>query len=74
VCSSDLRVAEDTGRFAEHVDLYLAMVDKQLTWDALRLLDYDANALASVGAEMQFLGELAHAGKVLQGRFIATRR
>lgn len=69
-----VRVAEDTGRFAEHVDLYLAMVDKQLTWDALRLLDYDANALASVGAEMQFLGELAHAGKVLQGRFIATRQ
>jgi SAM-dependent methyltransferase len=68
-----VQVAEDTGRFAEYVDLYLAMVDKQLTWDALRVLDYDMDALAAIGAEMQFLGDLARAGKVAQARFIATR-
>jgi len=40
------------------------MVDKQLTYDALRILDFNADALGAIGAEMQFLGELAHAGKI----------
>jgi len=65
--------AGDTGRFADHVDLYLAMVDRQLTYDALRLLDFDSAALASVAAEMVFLRDLARAGKVAQGRFIARK-
>jgi hypothetical protein len=66
--------AEDTGRFAPYVDLYLEMVDKQLTYDALRILDFNADALGAIGAEMQFLQELAHAGKIAQGRFIARKR
>lgn len=66
--------ASDTGRFAPYVDLYLAMVDKQLTWDALRILGWDTNALGAVAQEMVFLGELAKAGKIAQGRFIARRR
>ena len=66
--------AEDTGRFAPYVDLYLEMVDKQLTYDALRILDFNADALGAIGAEMQFLQELAHAGKIAQGRFIAQKR
>ena len=66
--------AEDTGRFAPYVDLYLELVDKQLTYDALRILDFNADALGAIGAEMQFLKELAHAGKIAQGRFIAQKR
>jgi SAM-dependent methyltransferase len=65
--------AEDTGRFAPYVDLYLEMVDKQLTYDALSILDFNADALGAIGAEMQFLGKLAHAGKIAQGRFIARK-
>jgi hypothetical protein len=66
--------AKDTGRFAPYVDLYLEMVDKQLTYDALRILDFNTDALGAIGAEMQFLRELAHAGKIAQGRFIAQKR
>jgi hypothetical protein len=66
--------AEDTGRFAPYVDLYLEMVDKQLTYDALGILDFNTDALGAIGAEMQFLRELAHAGKIAQGRFIAQKR
>ena len=66
--------AEDTGRFAPYVDLYLEMVDKQLTYDALRILDFNTDALGTIGAEMQFLRQLAHAGKIAQGRFIARKR
>jgi hypothetical protein len=67
-------IAENTRRFAPYVDLYLEMVDKQLTYDALRILDFNADALGAIAAEMQFLGKLAHAGKIAQGRFIARKR
>jgi hypothetical protein len=50
------------------------MVDKQLTCDALRILDFNADALGAIGAEMQFLRELAHAGKIARGRLIAQKR
>jgi ubiquinone/menaquinone biosynthesis C-methylase UbiE len=66
--------ADDTGRFAPHVDLYLQMVDMQLTWDALKILDFDTEALGQLAGEMQFMQQLAHAGKLAQGRFVARRR
>jgi SAM-dependent methyltransferase len=74
VAGCTVMTAENTGRFAPYVDLYLEMVDKQLTYDALRILDFNADALGAIGAEMQFLQELAHAGKIAQGRFIAQKR
>lgn len=69
----ELEEAEDTGRFARCVDLYLAMVDQQLAYDALRILSFDRAALDVIAAEMQFMQGLAHAGKVIQGRFIARK-
>ncbi len=68
-----IKSAEDTGRFASYADLYLEMVDKQLTFDALRILDYKVEVLQAIGTEMQFLRDLAHAGKLTQGRFIARK-
>lgn len=65
--------AEDTGRFAPYVDLYLQMVDMQLTYDALSILGFDADAMGAVAGEFGYLQELAHAGKIAQGRFIARR-
>lgn len=65
--------ASDTGRFGPYLDLYLQMVDMQLTWDALRILGFDVDALGALAGEMQFLQQLAHAGKIAQGRFIAHR-
>jgi ubiquinone/menaquinone biosynthesis C-methylase UbiE len=69
-----VNTAEDTGRFAPYVDLYLQMVDMQLTYDALRILGFDVEGMAAVAGEFAFLQELAHAGKIAQGRFIARRR
>lgn len=65
--------ASDTGRFDPYVDLYLAMVDKQLTYDALRILNFDTDMLSAVAAEMMFLSQLAKEGKIAQGRFIARK-
>ncbi|HUU23153.1 MAG TPA: methyltransferase domain-containing protein [Phycisphaerae bacterium] len=66
--------AEDTGRFAPYVDLYLNMLNMQLTYDALRIIGFDGELMQSLGGEMQFMGELAKAGKIAQGLFVARKR
>jgi SAM-dependent methyltransferase len=65
--------AEDTGRFAAYIDLYVKMVDMQLTFDALKILGFQMDMLQIVAGEFAFTRELAQAGKVAQGRFIARR-
>ena len=67
-------MAEDTGRFAPYVDLYLNMLNMQLTSDALRIVGFDTALMESLAAEMEFLQRLAHAGKIAQGIFVARRR
>jgi len=65
--------AADTGRFAPCVDLYLAMLNQQLAFDALKIIDFDLALMEAMGAEMAFMQDLAHAGKLIQGRFIARK-
>ena len=65
--------AEDTGRFGPYVDLYLNMVDMQLTYDAMRIVGFNMGVMQAMAGEFAFLQELAHAGKVAQGRFLARR-
>jgi len=65
--------AEDTGRFAPYMDLYLQMIDMQFTYDALKIIGFDAGVMEGLAGEMVFLQELAHAGKIAQGRFIARK-
>jgi len=65
--------ASDTGRFAPHEDLYVNMLEMQLTYDALRILDFDLERLRLVLGAHKFFQQLAHAGKIAQGRFIARR-
>ncbi len=66
-------VSEDTGQFAPCVDLYLEMVDRQLTYDALRILGFNGDGLGAVAEEMKFMQGLAHQGKIVQGRFVAKK-
>jgi ubiquinone/menaquinone biosynthesis C-methylase UbiE len=68
-----VRTAEDTGRFAPYMDLYLSMLDMQLTYDALRILGFNTDLMTMLAGEMAFIGDLGRAGKVAQGRFIAQR-
>lgn len=67
-----VEMAEDSGRFASHVDLYLDMLNKQLTYDALKIIGFDMELMQALGGEMVFIQELAHGGKIIQGRFAAT--
>jgi ubiquinone/menaquinone biosynthesis C-methylase UbiE len=69
----EVLLAEDTGRFAPCVDLYLRMLSEQCTYDALRIIGFDTALMETLGGEMQFVGELAKAGKIQQGRFLAKK-
>jgi SAM-dependent methyltransferase len=66
--------AEDTGRFGPYVDLYLNMLNMQLTYDALKIIAFDSELMKSMASEMTFMQELAHAGKIAQGLFVARKK
>jgi ubiquinone/menaquinone biosynthesis C-methylase UbiE len=64
---------EDTGRFAPCVDLYLNMLQMQLTYDALRIIGFDTALMGVLGGEMAFIQQLAHEGKIAQGLLVARK-
>jgi len=66
-------VSQDTGRFAPYVDLYLNMLNHQLTYDALKIIGFDAELMQTLAGEMVFMQGLAHAGKIAQGLFVARK-
>lgn len=66
--------AEDTGRFVRYIELYRDVSQLQLTYDALRILNFDFDRLGAVAGEFNFFEELAQAGKIAQGRVIARRQ
>jgi SAM-dependent methyltransferase len=70
----DVLLAEDTGRFPAYVDLYLNMLESQLTYDALRIIGFDSALMQSLGGEMSFLRELARGNKIAQGILVARKR
>ncbi|MBN1975262.1 MAG: methyltransferase domain-containing protein [Sedimentisphaerales bacterium] len=70
----DILSAVDTGRFAPHVDLYLNMLNMQLTYDALKIIGFNTELMQSMAQEMVFMQKLAHDGKIAQGLFIARKK
>jgi sarcosine/dimethylglycine N-methyltransferase len=72
-CGCRVETAEDTGRFAPYVDLYLNMLNMQLTYDALKRIGFDMELMQALGGEMGFIQQLAHDRKICQGRFVARK-
>jgi hypothetical protein len=70
----EIETAVNTGRFAPYVDLYLNMLNMQLTSDALRIIGYNVPLMEALGVEMHFMRELAHAGKIAQAKFVARKK
>jgi SAM-dependent methyltransferase len=68
-----IRVASDTGRFPEYVPLYLDMIERQLTYDALKIIGFDQTLATTLIGEMKFLQSLAEAGKIIQGLIVAEQ-
>ena len=63
----------DTGRFSTYVPLYVDMIEKQLTYDALRIIAFDGALAQSLLGEMRFMHSLAKAGKIIQGLVVAQK-
>ncbi|MEN6333992.1 MAG: methyltransferase domain-containing protein [Phycisphaerales bacterium] len=70
----DVLAAKDTGRFSPCIDLYLNMLGTQLTYDALQIIGFDQDMMKALAAEMAFAQQLAHAGKIVQGLFVARKK
>lgn len=70
----EILVAENTGRYAPCIDLYLEMLDRQLTYDALKIVGFDMAVMGALGGEMKFIQQLASAGKLMQGLIVARKR
>ena len=68
-----VRVAQDTGRFAVFLPLYLDMIEKQLAFDALKIMGFDRALAQGLAGEMRFMQALAQAGKISQGLIVAER-
>ena len=65
--------ARDTRRFAGYVPLYIDMIEKQLTYDALKIIAFDGGLAQSLVGEMRFMQSLAEAGKIIQGLIVAQK-
>ena len=59
-----MHVAEDTGRFPSYVDLYLNMIEIQLTYDVLSTVAFRSELLQTITDSFRLLGELSRAGKI----------
>ena len=66
-------VAQDTDRFAPAMPLYLDMIEKQLTYDALKIIGFDLALAQTLIGEMRFIQSLAQAGKIMQGLLVAEK-
>lgn len=69
----NVKLAENTGRFPEYMDLYLEMLNKQHTYDALKIIGFDTELMQSLGQEMEFIRDLAKQDKIMQGLFIGEK-
>ena len=68
-----IREARDTARFASFMPLYLDMIEKQLTYDALKIIGFDTALAQTLVGEMRFIQSLAQSGKIIQGLIIAEK-
>ena len=70
----EMVTVRDTKRFQPHIELYISMLEMQLGYDALKIVGFDQEILAGLGAEMHFTQELAAKGKLIQGLFVARKK
>jgi SAM-dependent methyltransferase len=66
-------LALNTGRFAQMVPLYLGLIEKQLTYDALKIIGFNQQFATALVGEMRFLQSLADDGKIIQGLIVAKK-
>jgi SAM-dependent methyltransferase len=68
-----IEASEDTGRFAPYFDLYRDMITMQLTYDALKAVDFDSERMTYLEAERDFVRQLGREAKLIQAMFVARK-
>lgn len=68
-----MRIGHDTHRFASYMPLYIDMIEKQLTFDALKIINFDLPLAEALTGEMRFIQSLAQDGKIIQGLVIGEK-
>ncbi|TAN43943.1 MAG: methyltransferase domain-containing protein [Nitrospirae bacterium] len=69
-----LKVSDDlTSEFADYIQLYLDMVSKQLSFDALRIIGWDMNMMQAIGGEMAFMLQKAREGGFGRTRIVGVK-
>jgi hypothetical protein len=49
------------------------MLNVQLAYDAVKLIGFNTDLMQTMGAEMSFIQDLAHQGKICQRRLVAEK-
>jgi ubiquinone/menaquinone biosynthesis C-methylase UbiE len=68
-----VQTAHNTARFPTCAALYLEMIEKQLTYDALKIIGFNPAIAHELIGEMHFLKALAESGKIIQGLVVAHK-
>ncbi len=70
----EVTVSEDlTPDFADHLQLYIEMLTKQLTFDALKVIGWDMDLMQAMGGEMAFMLQKAREGTFGRVRIVGVR-
>lgn len=59
--------------FARYLDMYIDMLTEQYTFDALKIIGDNVPLFEGMGAEMDFMRNKAHEGKIIRGRFVGVK-
>ena len=69
-----IKVSDDlTSDFADHIQLYIDMLTKQLTFDALCIIGWDMDLMQAMGGEMGFMLEKAREGAFGRTRIVGVK-
>lgn len=69
-----VKVSEDlTPDFADHIQLYIDMLTRQLTFDALRIIGWNMDLMQAMGGEMGFMLQKAREGAFGRTRLVGTK-
>ena len=71
--SCEVLISEDTGRFAPHCELYIHMLSMQLTYDALKIIDFNDDLMKALAGELDFTFKLAQKSKIIQAIHVARK-
>ena len=71
----EMKVSEDlTPDFADHIQLYIEMLTRQLTFDALNIIGWDMAMMQGMGGEMAFMLQKAREGAFGRVRVVGLKR